>query len=89
MFGEKKKGKIWTNSRSWQVADGKLSAQGLSPIKTTAMEKKVSDGGGWWVEIGTMKLIYQTVKNWRGLINQLDGSLIYLGHRVCGRLVNR
>jgi hypothetical protein len=31
VFGEKKRGKIWTNSRS-QLSDGKLAAQGLSPI---------------------------------------------------------
>jgi hypothetical protein len=33
---------------------------------------------GGLVEIGTMKLIYQTVKNCGGLINQFDSSLITL-----------
>jgi hypothetical protein len=60
VFGEKKKGKIWTNSRS-QLSDGKLSGQGLSPLKTTAIKRRFLMG--CLVEIGTMKLIYQTVKN--------------------------
>jgi hypothetical protein len=59
-LGEKKKGKSWTNSRS-QLSDGKLSGQGLSPLKTTAIKRRFLMGG--LVEIGTMKLIYQTVKN--------------------------
>ena len=43
-LGEKKKGKSWTNSRS-QLSDGKLSGQGLSPLKTTAIKRRFLMGG--------------------------------------------
>jgi hypothetical protein len=48
VFGLKeKRAKFGQNSRS-QLSDGKLPAQGLSPIKTTAIKRRFLMGGGWW-----------------------------------------
>ena len=78
---ERKKGKIWTKFKisafRWKVASSRVK-----PNENNSHKEKVSDGGWLVVEIGTMKLIYQTVKRIAvGLINQFDGSLIYLGQK--------